>query len=250
MDESPAPPPLTPAPALYAQIIAQVTEEIRSGPLRPGDRLPPERALADRFQVSRVTIRRALADLAASGLVDSQQGRGTFVTAPLVGETANTLMSFSELGTARGLTPGSRVLGQVVRPATLDEAGSFDVAPGTPILELERLRLLDDIPISIDVSRLPLVHAPGLEAVDLGAGSLYEALAEAGAAPVRAHYTVRAGVATSEQSELLDLPAGGAVLLTSTTSYDHRNRVVELGRMIYRGDRYQFQATLWRRDHG
>lgn len=232
--------------ALYAQIISQVTEEIRSGALHPGDRLPPERSLAERFGVSRVTIRRALAELSEAGLVHSKQGLGTFVSPRVVGETSNTLMSFSELGRARGLRPTARVLSKERRPATLDEAESFDVAPGTPILALERLRLLDGMPISIDASRIPLIHAPGLDTIDFSAHSLYEALDHVGAAPIRADYTVRAETATPEQAEPLGLTAGAAVLHTRTTSHDRLDRVIELGRMIYRGDRYQFQATLWR----
>lgn len=242
----PTTPPLAAPAALYAQIITQISEEIRSGALRPGDRLPPERELAVRFSVSRVTIRRALAELSEAGLVQAKQGQGTFVSPRVVGETSTTLMSFSELGRARGLQPTAHVLAHETRPATLDEAESFDVAPGTPIFILERLRLLDGMPISIDTSRIPLIHAPGLETIDFSTRSLYDSLDHVGAAPVRADYTVRAETATATQASLLGLAEGAAVLHTRTASHDRADRVVELGRMIYRGDRYQFQATLWR----
>jgi GntR family transcriptional regulator len=233
---------------LYRQIYRQIAGDIANGALPSGERLPSERELSERLSVSRATVRRALKQLVADGLVESRQGAGTFVvsTGPL-GEAPNTLMSFTELGAARGLKASSTVLAADVRRATLDEAEVFGVAPGSEIFVLERLRFLDGVPISVDSSRIPLAYAPDLPQIDFSSASLYAALRDAGAGPVRADYTVEAVAADAATADLLAVDAGAALLLTRTSSYDHRRRLVELGEMLFRGDRYRFRASLMRR---
>src|SRR3990170_95213 len=88
----------------YLRVQESLAEEIARGRRAPGSRLPPERALAEHFGVSRVTLRRALDELERSGIV-SRDLRGWLVSGPRVGEPPNVLMSFSEMAESRGLTP-------------------------------------------------------------------------------------------------------------------------------------------------
>src|SRR5215470_13533349 len=120
---------------LYHRVYLEISREIENGALRPGDRLPSERSLCGELGVSRATVRRAIEELAGDGLVESR-GRGSFVTGDALIEPANTLMSLSELGHSRGLEASARVLGVDVRPATLDEAEAFGIAPGAEVFEL------------------------------------------------------------------------------------------------------------------
>lgn len=232
--------------ALHARVYEAIAAEVRAGSLRGGDRLPSERDLAERFSVSRVTIRRALLDLTASGFTESHPGRGTFITSKVVSESPNSLMSFSQLGIERGLRPSAQVLQSQTRPATLDEADVFGIAPGAEIFLIERIRLLDGLPVAIDFSRVPLARAPRLPALDFSEASLYAALDEHGCGPERAAYTVRAIAADAEQARHLSVEPAAPLLRTSTMSFDASGRVIELGEMTYRGDRYQFQASLTR----
>jgi GntR family transcriptional regulator len=220
--------------------------EIDVGSLRDGDRLPSERHLCEHFGVSRVTVRRALSQLAASGRVESRPRRGTFVKPPRLGEPPDTLASFTSMGVARGLTPSSRVLQATVGGATIEESEQFAVAPGAALFELVRVRCLDGLPVSVDHSRVPVALAHGIEDVDFATASLYAVLDAAGHGPIRADYTVEAAAATVEQADFLDLSAGAPLLLTHTVSYDIDGHVVERGTMAYRGDRYRFHATLTR----
>lgn len=240
---------ISPAPSVGSAnaVYTALADEIATGVLQPGERLPPERAMADKFGVGRGAVRRALGALAAEGLIESHVGRGTFVARGHLGEPPNVLMSFTELGRTHGLTPSSRVLEQRAREATLDEANAFRVAPGAPILQLDRLRLLDGNPIAVDSSRVPLSLAPGLVDLDLAAGSLYDALTDAGCGPVRADYTVEAVSAAEPLATLLEAPVGSAVLVANTRAYEETGRLVEVGQTSYRGDRYRFEATLRRR---
>jgi len=232
---------------LHRQVYRLIADKIARGELAPGQRIPPERTLAEQLGVSRVTIRRALRELAEAGLVDSASGRGSFVSGGPLAEPPNALMGFSELGSARGLTPTARVLEAVVRPATFDEAGLFGVAPGADVFYLRRLRLLDPDPTAVDGSRVPLIRAPGLADVDFSTRSLYATLDAAGIGPVRADYTVHAAAASAEEASLLGLEPDAPILVTETVAYDNGGRLVELGTTAYPGDRYRFTATLTRR---
>ncbi len=234
----------------HQQVARAIADQISAGALRPGDRLPGERALQERFGVSRATVRRALSDLSAQGLVQAQPGRGSFVAADPLGEPPEVLTSFTAMGADRGLRASATVLVADVVPTTLDEAEAFGIAPGSELFVLERLRLLDGHAVSIDRSRVPLARAPRLPAVDFTTASLYATLDEAGAGPRRAEYAMHAVGADPRQAALLGVAPGFPLLRTTTRSHDAADRLVELGEMHYRGDRYRFRTTLTRRpDH-
>ncbi len=232
--------------ALYLRVSEAITREIRSGTVHAGDRLPAERDLADRFGVSRVTVRRAIAELAASGLVESRPGRGTFVVGTVIGEAPNMLSSFTELGEGRGLAPAARVLVCELRPADMEEAELFGIAPGADLFVLRRVRLLNHLPVCVDHSRVPAALVPRIEYLDFSTASLYAAMEASGAGPVRADYTVRALAADSHQAAHLDVLEGSPILMALTVAVDADGKPVEIGEMAYRGDRYQFRASLSR----
>jgi GntR family transcriptional regulator len=229
----------------YQRVQDALAEEIERGRRLPGSRLPPERALAEHFGVSRVTLRRALAELEERGVVVRHPG-GWTVGGPRIGEPPNALMSFSEMSASRGLTPRARVLVRRERPATIDEAELLGLAPGAPLFELERLRLMDDVPILIDRSTVPLVLVPGLAEADFSTASLYGELESRGLRPARARFAVEAIAADERQAALLDLRPGEPLLRCHQVTEEETGRPIELCEMVYRGDRYRFRATLVR----
>src|SRR5947208_8525456 len=137
----------------YYEVYRAIADEIAVGRLRPGERLSVERALCKQFGVSRATVRRALRALADDGLIELSAHRGAFVSSGPLSEPPNVLLSFAAMAAARGLEASARVLHQEVRPATLDEAELLSIAPGSSIFQLERLRMLDGMPVSVDVNR-------------------------------------------------------------------------------------------------
>jgi GntR family transcriptional regulator len=171
------------------------------------------------------------------------------VTGDALVEPPNTLMSLSELGRSRGLAASATVLDSGVRAATIDEAEAFAIAPGAELFELRRVRMLDGLPISIDHNRVPLRLLPDALELDFASASLYEALDRAGHAPGRADYELEARAAEAPEAELLGLAPGAPVLFATTVAIGEEGRVVDLGRTVYRADRYRFQATLMRRAH-
>lgn len=231
---------------LYVQIARLIVEQASGGELQRGARLPSERALCAELGVSRVTLRRALATLVEEGVVESSQGRGWFVATGVLGEPPNALRSFSETARIRGLEPSARVLAARCREATINEAETFGVAPGSTLFDLRRVRCLDGLPVACDESRVPLALAPHLETVDFSVASLYAELERAGTAPVRAEYALEAAEADAETARCLGLRPGAAVLMTTQTGYASSGRVVEVSSTTYRGDRYRFRASLYR----
>ena len=230
----------------YERVREQLADEIERERRAAGSRLPPERAMAEHYGVSRATLRRALDELAQDGVVERVPG-GWAVASRVVGEPPNELMSFSEMAASRGLTPGGRVLERGVRPATMEEADALGLAPGAPLFELERLRSMDAVPILVDRARVPMALASGIDEVDLESTSLYEVLEDRyGIRPARARFTVEAIAADARRAKLLDLEPGQPLLRCEQQTEDESGRPIELCEMVYRFDRYRFRATLVR----
>ena len=237
-------------PLRFSTLANTLTAQIQAGELSEGDRLPSERQLAEQFSVSRQTVRRALAELADAHLIESRPGLGTYVATRPVGEAPHMLMSFTEMGSARGLRAGSVVIDRGLEQASMEDAELLGIAPGAQVFRIERLRLFDDLPIGVDLSRIPLALAPGLPDLDFSHASLYAALATAGHPPVRADYSVYADAADAQHARHLGVELGFPLLMAQTVAYDPDGNVVEKGLMAYRGDRYRLQTELTRSPHG
>jgi GntR family transcriptional regulator len=231
---------------LYEQAHAALAAMVEAGTYRPGSRLPSERLLGEALGVSRLTLRRALESLVEAGVLQRRSSRGWFVAGGPVTGAANELLSFARMGLARGLLPSSRVLEHVVRPATFEESDILGIAPGAPVYDIERLRMLDGIPVSVDRSRIPVARAPWLADVDLRSASLYASLEERGLIPTSADYTIGVLDADERLATLLDVPVGKGLLLATGVTRDQLGKAFELAWAVYRADRYRIRATLAR----
>src|SRR5690606_39165096 len=147
---------------LYERTAAHLLDDLRAAAARTGDRLPSERTLATRYAVSRVTLRAALTELQARGIVRPASSRGWFVadlddspdaTAPAA-SAGPQVQGFADYAQANGLTAHSRVLSATVRPATVSEAERLRIAPGADLFDLHRLRYLDDLLVVLEHNRL------------------------------------------------------------------------------------------------
>ena len=235
---------------LYQQVAERIRDELGPG-LDTGSRLPSERVLCQRFDVSRVTLRSALHSLEQDGILTSAAARGWFVTSSLrqPRRSASPLMGFSDLAHSLGQATSARVLETTTRPSTIDESELLAIVPGAPVFVLRRLRCREGLIIALDRSCLPLSLCPGIAEHDFSHASLYAVLraADPPVHPTVADYAVEAMVATTEEAELLELPPSVPLLVATQQTRDQQGRLCELGRTIYRGDRFRFRASLGER---
>lgn len=228
----------------HEMLRAELLSLIEQGPA-PHEPLPSERELMQRYNVSRMTVRRAMERLAQEGRVYRVQGAGTFVADPATISKSLHLTSFSEDIRSRRMVPGSRLLVKERTEADLACARDLFLAPGTPVVHLERLRLADDEPMCLENVWLPESLVPGL--LDSGdPQSLYDWLERAGAAPVRADQTIRATVLDAAQAELLGVPPHFPALQVERITRDVRGRAVERAVSLYRADRYDYRLSITR----
>ena len=230
----------------HEQVAAWLRLQITEGALAPGARLPTEHALCERFGVSRITVRHALATLDAEGLVARRQGAGSFVARPRMPTGLARLTSFAEDAARAGLAGTSHVLyhGPDTADAAIAAALGRDV--GAPIVRLDRLRLTDGVPIAFDRAWLPPDLAQALDGHDLAAATLFGLFDRAGLAIDRGHLRIDATAAAGDVADVLGVPPGTALLRLVRTIADGNGRVLYVQCRQYRADRAAFDLTLAR----
>jgi len=217
----------------HAQIEATLERALDRGLLASGDRLPPERELAERFGVSRMTLRQALGALEQRGRLKRSKGRygGTFVAVPKL-ELAGT-SGLSDQLRGLGVAAGAVLLHATERDATPDEA-----LLGRRVVAIERVRLANGEPVALERGAYAADAFPGLleERLD---GSLYELMRRRydHQAPVRAVERLEPALARSDEAEALGIERGAPVMLVDRTAYSAAGRPVERSRDVSRGDR-------------
>jgi GntR family transcriptional regulator len=240
---------------LYVQLRDALLGEIRDGGLEPGDRFPSETAIRDRYRVSRATVRQALGELEASGVIRKVQGLGSFVAVPKIRHVP-LLTSFTELASSQGFTPSHRVLASSVEKVPSDAAADIGLAEGTRCRFLRRLFLADGSAVGLAETWLP-VHA--LQGHDelfdrdrLDDGSMYEVLQGEAIGLVLDHAaeTISPGVVDSASAALLGCEAGTPVLLIRRLTFTPEGQCVESTRLVFVGDRYEYRVELQRPQPG
>jgi len=225
--------PKTPAP-LYEQIRQLIVAALAAGEWRPGDALPSEPALAERFGASAGTVRRALDELAAAHLIERRQGSGTFVSTHAAPRQQFRFLRLVADDEAGGYT--RELLGCRRLRATAEVARALGLRTAEPVIEVRRLLHRRERPVVLDELWLPERHFEGLTAAVIAAhpGTLY-ALFEArfGVHMVRAQEKLRAVAATPEAARLLRVPEGEPLLSVERLAFTYGDRPVELRRGLY-----------------
>ena len=212
--------------------------------LPPGSPIPTERSLAAQFDVSRTTVRQALAELTVEGRLLRVQGKGTFAAEPKVAQRLQ-LSSYTEDMRAQGREPSSKLLDVQELSADPELARLLAVRQGAKVLRLQRLRLADGEPMAIETTHLPLGRFRGLRRYVTPGFSLYQVLRERFDVEMgHAEETIETALAGPHEAEVLGADVGMPMLLLSRQTFDTEERPVEWVRSVYRGDRYKFVATL------
>ena len=230
---------------LYIQIAEGLLDRIEAGDLAPGDRLPPERELSRALSVNRMTLRNALRVLEQQGLLIRRQGDGTYVAAPKVERQAGYLFSFTKGMRSRGYTPGAKVIHLERRPVEASIGRQLGLGASATVYSIQRLRLLNRQPVLLEEFTIPVERFPSLEDHDLEGRSLYEIMeSEYQVAVTRARQSLEPVLATELEAELLEIEEGSPLMLERRISFDERERPIEHGKDLYRGDRFRFVTEL------
>jgi GntR family transcriptional regulator len=211
--------------------------------MEPGDAIPTESQLCERFGVSRMTVRAGVGRLVEQGLLYRTRGKGTFVAQPRVHRQAWRLRSFSQDMRDRGLRPSSRILEITQEVASPDIARALCVSPGARVVLVRRERLADDRPMALERTLLIPACAAVLGA-DLERGSLHEALADLGFRPAVARGSIRPQPAGSEDAETFEVPLGEPLLVETRLVFDADGKPIEHTESRYSPRRYVLDIEL------
>ena len=228
---------------LYLQLHRRIAEAFASGRLKPGDSLPPEREMAALTGLSRVTVRKGVEALVASGQLVPRRGSGTFVAQHVerLEQALSLLTSFTEDMARRGRAVESVWIARGLHAPAPEEVMALGLGANDRVARLERVRSSDGVPLAIERASLPASILPDPDQVT---GSLYAVLEARALRPVRAVQRISAANLGPRDADLLGVPPGVAGLRIERVSYLPSGKVVEFTRSLYRGDAYDFAVEL------
>ncbi|MEN0074096.1 MAG: phosphonate metabolism transcriptional regulator PhnF [Paracraurococcus sp.] len=226
--------------ALWRQIVASLERDITGGRLVPGSRLPTEAELTQRFAVNRHTVRRAMEDLEARGLVRIEQGRGSFVAEDVLDYPLGPRTRFSETIRRQNREPQGRILRLEEIDADATVAEALRIRRGKPVVMAERQGLADGRPVVVGRHYFSVARFPGIAGLLAEDPSITRALARLGVPDYRRHSTrITARMPTAEEAALLDQARSRPVLVSEALNVDAAGEPVELSIACYAAGRVQ-----------
>ena len=232
----------------YVQLTNRIKDKILQKTWKPGSQIPGEMDLCDEYGVSRTVVRQALRELELDGLIIRRKGKGTFVAEPKVSEgLVQKLTGFYQDMIDRGLRSNTQVLHHRVVPCMDKVAEYLQISPGTKVIDINRLRFVEDAPIQLVNSYLPFDLCPKLSDVDLTDRSLYEYLErECGVFIARGRRYIEAVAASEVEAKLLQIDRGAPLIMLDSISYLENGTPIEYYHAVHRGDRSRFEVELLR----
>jgi GntR family transcriptional regulator len=224
---------------LYKQLMQRLKNDITAGVYPSGERIPGEQALCAVYNVSRVTVRKALEDIVREGLLVRRQGKGTFVAQEKIKRDLGLITSFSDACAQIGLTAQTRLIERSVELATEEDRLKLQLQENGKVLSICRLRLAGGLPVMLEYNRFP-ASLSFLETAPLS-GSLYALLSDYGLIPSRAVHDISLGHAGGQVGKLLGTKDGDALLRLDQLVFDQHDRPLHLSRQWIRGDRFTFR---------
>ncbi|GGK44142.1 phosphonate metabolism transcriptional regulator PhnF [Salinarimonas ramus] len=227
--------------AAWKQIADAIEADIRDGHVPPGERLAPEPALAERFGVNRHTVRRAVAALAARGLVRVAHGRGTFVEAGPIPYTIGARTRFSEIVSRTGHEAGGEIVSSGITQADATTAERLRIPVGAPVLAARFRRFVDGLPFSHGRTALPLPRFSRFLDAFSESRTISAAFAACGVPEYRRAWTeVSARISTAADEPQLEIAPGRILFVVESVNVDPDGVPIQASSTLFPADR----ATL------
>ena len=232
----------------YIQFMQVVRRRIGNGDWPVGAQLPGEPELCSIYGISRTVVRQALGELELQNLIVRRKGKGTYVAPPKVNESlAQKLTGFYRDMIERGYRVATQVLHQRVTPANDKVAEFLQIAPQALVVDIRRLRFVNEEPIQLVTSYLPYELWPRLAEIDLTQRSLYDVLEnDCGVIIARGRRFIEAVAANESEARLLQIERGAPLIMLDSVSLLDDGRPVEYYHAVHRGDRSRFEVELVR----
>ncbi|MCB1510539.1 MAG: phosphonate metabolism transcriptional regulator PhnF [Hyphomicrobiaceae bacterium] len=226
--------------ALWRQIAEDIETEITVGRLAPGTRLPTEAELAQRYEVNRHTLRRALAELSRKGMIEAFPRRGTFVSKPRIPYPIGRQTRFSENMLKVGREPGGRPIAITMGVAPAEMAEWLGIAQATECVEIKHVRVANDVPICLSTLWLPADRFRRIGAIYDRLRSVTKSLARLGVTHYERKRTrVTSRPATNEEREFLELARGATILVVDSLDVDGQGEPISAGQACFAADRVE-----------
>lgn len=225
---------------IYYQLEELIKASIENGKLRPGDSLPSEREYAEKYQISRMTVRQAFTKLVNDGYLHRVQGRGTFVSERKIEQALQGLTSFTEDMRERGMEPGSRLLDFKVIAAPGSITHQLTIQEDDPVYEIKRIRLADGVPMALETTYIPAKLVQGITE-EIVHQSLYAHIEKQLNLRIdHASQVIESSIANDLEARYLNINNGAPIMLIQRNSFLEDGTPVELVKSSYRADRYKF----------
>ena len=235
---------------LYYQLQRVLLEQIESEQLVPGQAIPTEKELETRYGLSRITVRRALDELARAGYITRERGRGSFVAVKLEDARSEKLRDLMEELVDHGVSVGSRILFNGCVPVPRKIAKRFGIEPGTPTYLIRRVALADGKPIVLSEFWVAVADDFSISNEELAERAAIHTylqsllLYQYGIILAGGEKTLEATLCTPEEAELLETVPGAPLLLGRLTIRSQKGKPVVYIKALYRGDRYSYSIQL------
>lgn len=215
---------------LWREISRSLERRILAREFTPGDKLPTEDALSREFMVNRHTVRRALSDLQDKGIVESTQGRGSYVRRPSAPMRLQRRPRFTDHVRERGRIPRTQTLKLLVKPADTRVAAQLGIRAGEPMIYLERQRFIDDEPTALSQHHFSHDRFPTFIDLYRSRGTITQTLIDSGVLDYTRRRTwISARLPTVQEAELLHVPRHVPLMVHRYLNIDSLGRPLEYG---------------------
>lgn len=228
----------------YEQVKRDLKSKISNGYYQNGDQLPTNMQLCEVYQVSRITINRALMELEADGCIEKVQGKGCFVRLKEINQNISQFYSFTEELIKMGYVPGAIFVSLKLEKASEEIAKALDLDIEDKVYVITRLRLADEMIVAYDRSAIPMKLFPDFKKRMLAGGSLYKAMEENyGIKPNHSEESIEAVSIDAEDAEKMRIKSGSPVLLIKRVSY-HNEKKVEFNYRLVNSKLFKYHMSL------